>query len=101
MSTSGDEANSFNRALAARLTELRKQRSTSQSTLAAELGIDQGAVSRVESGNRRLTAAQTFAWLEALGIEPDSSADELSQLWREHGERPASFWNEKEDSDRV
>lgn len=76
------------------LTDLRTQRHASQGTVAAELGIDQAAVSRVESGQRRLTVADTFAWLEALGLTPEESAVRLSTLWQTHGGRPPGFWNE-------
>lgn len=84
----------FHRALATGLSELRTERQTSQGTLAMELGIDQAAVSRVESGYRRLTVAEAFAWLEALGLLPDESATYLRDLWQSYGGRPPGFWNE-------
>lgn len=84
----------FHRALATTLARLRAERQTSQGTLAAELGIDQAAVSRVESGHRRLTVAEAFAWLEALGFSADESAIQLRDLWQVYGGRPPGFWNE-------
>lgn len=84
----------FHRQVASRLGALRTARHTSQATLAAELGIDQAAVSRVESGQRRLTVGETFAWLEALGLTIDESLGELRGLWVAHGERPPGFWLE-------
>ncbi|TWH52643.1 putative transcriptional regulators [Rhodococcus rhodochrous J38] len=76
------------------LSELRNDRHASQGTLAGELGINQAAVSRVESGQRRLTVAEAFAWLEALGLDADESATRLRDLWQAHGGRPPGFWNE-------
>lgn len=76
------------------LADLRSKSHASQGTLAAELGIDQAAVSRVESGQRRLTVAEAFAWLEALGLTADESAVKLRDLWKAHGGRPPGFWNE-------
>lgn len=93
MSTTSGAESDFHRALAAKLAELRNQGHASQGTLARELGIDQAAVSRVESGRRRLTVAEAFAWLEALGLSVDESSDRLRDLWKTHGGRPPGFWN--------
>lgn len=79
------------------LAELRSESHASQGTLAAELGIDQAAVSRVESGKRRLTVSEAFAWLEALGLTADQSAARLRDLWKVHGGRPPGFWNGPND----
>lgn len=76
------------------VAEIRNNSRASQGTLAAELGIDQAAVSRVESGQRRLSVAETFAWLEALGLTAEESATRLRDLWQDHGGRPPGFWNE-------
>lgn len=94
MSSTTATGGDFHRALAQALAQLRTQRHTSQGTLAAELGIDQAAVSRVESAQRRLTVAEAFAWLEALGLDADESAVILRDLWRTHAGRPPGFWNE-------
>ncbi|KAM9861975.1 hypothetical protein ACI1US_02077 [Leucobacter sp. BZR 635] len=92
-STTGTESD-FHHALATMLAELRNSGHASQGTLAGELGIDQAAVSRVESGQRRLTVAEAFAWLEALGLSSEESAERLLELWKAHGGRPPGFWNE-------
>lgn len=84
----------FQLALSSMLSDLRLKSQASQGTLAAELGIDQAAVSRVESGQRRLAVAEVFAWLEALGLSAEESASLLSDLWKAHGKRPPSFWIE-------
>lgn len=84
----------FNQALAETLARLRRERHSSQGTLAAELNIDQAAVSRVESGRRHLSVAEAFAWLEALGHSPDESAKILHGLWLTHGRRPPGFWED-------
>lgn len=83
----------FHYALAATLTELRSRRGITQGTVAAELGIDQAAVSRVESGARRLTVGEAFAWLEALGLNSKESANKLSEIWAVYGSRPPGFWS--------
>lgn len=57
------------------ITALRKERSLSQTELAALLGVDQSTVSRLEMG--KLTAdARTLLALEAIAakIPPQSSA---------------------------
>jgi transcriptional regulator with XRE-family HTH domain len=84
----------FHRALASLLANARLEAHLSQGSLAAELGIDQAAVSRVESGQRRLSVGETFAWFEALGFTLNETTDSLSQLWRSHGGRPPGFWTE-------
>lgn len=97
MSSSFSGGADFHHALATLLANLRNERQTSQGTLAAELGVDQATVSRVESGHRRLTVGETFAWLEALGMETTSSASILRALWDAHGGRPPGFWAEHPD----
>lgn len=87
----------FQRALVARLAELRVANHTSQGTLAAELGLDQAAVSRVESGQRRLSVGETFAWFEALNLTASEAAEMLRELWLAHGSRPPGFWTDVHD----
>lgn len=92
MSTSFSGEDEFARALSARLTELRVDSKTSQVTIAGELGVDQGMISRVEAGRRRLGVGEAFAWLEALGLTAEQSSSELCTLWVIHGGRPPGFW---------
>lgn len=99
MSPSFSSESDFHRALASLLAELRTSAHTSQGTLAAELGVDQAAVSRVESGHRRLTVGETFAWFEALGMDADSTAQQLRDLWAKHGGRPPGFWQDSSDAE--
>jgi transcriptional regulator with XRE-family HTH domain len=87
----------FHRALAQLLCSLRADARISQGALAAELGIDQAAVSRAESGQRRLTVGETFAWFEALGMDIQSMAVQLGSLWTEFAERPPSLWTDPHD----
>ncbi|WP_090040370.1 helix-turn-helix transcriptional regulator [Leifsonia sp. CL147] len=94
MSSSFTAEGDFHRALANLLASSRLDAHLSQGSLAAELGIDQAAVSRVESGHRRLTVGETFAWFEALGFTIDDTSDTLAELWRTHGGRPPGFWTE-------
>jgi transcriptional regulator with XRE-family HTH domain len=49
---------------------LRRGASMDQSQVAAHLGIDQPAVSRIERGERRLNAWELYALAELLGVEP-------------------------------
>lgn len=96
MSPSFAAEGDFHRALTNALAQKRADAAVSQGTLAAELGIDQAAVSRVEANQRRLTAGETFAWLEALGLTAEESAALLQHLWEQHGSRPAGFWDESD-----
>lgn len=96
VSTSFNGEGDFSRALASRLTDLRIRSKASQVTLAGELKVDQGAVSRVESGQRRLSVGEAFAWLEALGLDAEDSAAELCSLWKTHGVRPPGFWRDRQ-----
>jgi transcriptional regulator with XRE-family HTH domain len=50
----------------------RKILGLSQKTVAAELGLDQSGLSRVESGLQDLTAPQWFVFCQLVGISPDS-----------------------------
>lgn len=55
----------------------------SQSALGAILGIDQGAVSRIESGQRNLTAKELLRLTDHFGVSSDSvlcHEDELVML---------------------
>lgn len=92
MSPSFAAEGDFHRALTSVLARMRIEAVMSQGALAAELDIDQAAVSRVEANQRRLTAGETFAWCEALGSTTQDTARLLQQLWEEHGSRPAGFW---------
>lgn len=94
MSYSYSREAEFQRALTDLLCTLRADAGVSQGALAAELGIDQAAISRVESGQRRLTVTETFAWFEALGLDLHGMCARLASLWAEHGERPGSLWAE-------
>ena len=82
----------FTRALAGLLRDIRIASGMSQEALAAELGLDQAAVSRVESGHRRLTVSDLLVWAEALGREPAELAQKAADLWSELAARPGSLW---------
>ncbi|MDV2978186.1 UNVERIFIED_CONTAM: helix-turn-helix transcriptional regulator [Actinomycetes bacterium ARC8] len=97
MSSLFSSEGAFNRALAEMLAALRSDINVSQGALAVELGIDQAMVSRVESGQRRLTVTEVFAWFDALGVEPEESAERLLGLWQSLGSRPRGFWEEHID----
>ena len=82
----------FTRALAALLRDIRVESGMSQEALAAELGLDQAAVSRVESGHRRLSVSDLFDWAEALGHGPRELAIRAADLWAELAAPPGSLW---------
>ncbi len=52
------------------VADLRRRAGLDQSQIAARLGIDQPAVSRIERGERRLNAWELYALAECLGVEP-------------------------------
>jgi transcriptional regulator with XRE-family HTH domain len=87
----------FARALAALLRDIRVESGISQEALAAELGLDQAAVSRVESGHRRLSVSDLFHWAEALGHDPRELAVRAADLWAELAAGPGSLWTSSED----
>ena len=82
----------FTRALAALLRDIRIESGMSQEALAAELGLDQAAVSRIESGHRRLSVSDLFDWADALGHDPRELATRAAGLWAELAAPPASLW---------
>lgn len=94
MSSSHSPEIGFHRALTQLLCELRIEAHLSQGALAAELGLDQAAVSRVESGQRRLTVWEIFSWFEALGLDVSLMSQKLASLWIEFAERPPSLWTD-------
>jgi transcriptional regulator with XRE-family HTH domain/Zn-dependent peptidase ImmA (M78 family) len=55
--------------LGRRLAGLRSRQGLTQQELARRLGLTQSAVSRIESGERRLSAAQLIRWAEVLGAD--------------------------------
>jgi transcriptional regulator with XRE-family HTH domain len=54
------------------LQATRKHLGMNQTALAPQLGLDQSALSRVESGKQMLTAHQWFTFCNIAGISPDS-----------------------------
>jgi transcriptional regulator with XRE-family HTH domain len=52
------------------VAELRRRAGLDQTAVAAHLGIDQAAVSRVERGERRLSAWELAALADLLQVEP-------------------------------
>ena len=71
---------------------LREDAGLSQTGLAAELGVDQSLVSRVEAGSRQLTIGQAMYWLQGLGLDCESAGGLVARLWRDNGARPDSYW---------
>jgi transcriptional regulator with XRE-family HTH domain len=71
------------RRIASMLATLRKERGISQQALALELGRDQTVISRIESGQRRVTVPELFEWADALGVPFHRVAEELEAISRE------------------
>ena len=93
MSSSLYRSNKLNAALCDSLKPYRWRSGLSQSALAAELGVDQALVSRVESGERKLSFGELMVWLEALGMNEKEMLTFIGTLWSEHGSRAESLWN--------
>ena len=87
--------------LAVRVRELREERSLSQKALAEAAGFDTSTMSRIESGERGLSAGDVVALASALGVEvgvllrvdepavalrANCSADEVHESLREFRE---------------
>ncbi|MGO3060026.1 helix-turn-helix domain-containing protein [Corynebacterium casei] len=82
----------FRRALVIQLTQLRQQSGMSQTAIAAELGIDQSVVSRIEAGTRELGIEEVFAWGEALALRPEETSRLLAETWTTHAARRKGYW---------
>lgn len=79
------------RRLGARISRARTDAGWSGQALAAAVGIGQPALSKMETGRTKVTAAVLARIVEALGIE-QAEADALDAL-RRHSERPG-WWQD-------
>lgn len=52
------------------VAELRRRRNLGQAEVAGQLGIDQPAMSRIERGQRNLSAKELYALADLLGVDP-------------------------------
>jgi transcriptional regulator with XRE-family HTH domain len=88
--------------LGRRLAELRDTADVSTRQLAEALGIQQSAVSRIESGERKLTIGEMIAACEFLGAPVDSLLREnaTTVAWRSDGD-PAQVEAAKREMRRV
>lgn len=84
----------FNTEFAAFIRRRRNELGISQLVMAQELGVDQAAVSRSESGDRSLGLGEALLWLETLGMHESEILAEVMKLWAEFGSRSDSFWGE-------
>lgn len=67
--------------LVARLQALRQMHNFSQDEIAQQIGLKgRSQVSRVENGQRRLTAAEAFAWAEACDVRLDLISKEEAEV---------------------
>ena len=56
--------------MGAAVAELRRRAGFDQADVAERLGVDQPAISRIERGERRLSAWELYALADLLGVEP-------------------------------
>lgn len=84
-------------ALAERLRSRRLELRLSQVSLAAELGVDQSFVSRVELGERSLTFGQALKWLNFLYPNEEELISILQSLGPSHVLYGQSFWDLEEN----
>lgn len=66
--------------LGERLAELRNAAEVTQEDVAAVMGIARAGVSKIEHGQRRLTAIELFDYIRALDLASDGIYQELDQL---------------------
>lgn len=72
----------------ARIAELREARSIPQRRLAEAIGIDQSALSRIESGSRGLAVEELVGIAEFLNVDTDTvirSTADAAPLFRNEG----------------
>lgn len=82
------------RRLGARLSRYRTGRGLSGTALAAELGIGQPQLSRIETGRTKITAVTLARLVEALHI-PEADAEKLEELRRRSAE--PGWWQDYGD----
>lgn len=81
------------RELGRRLQHVRKSASLRSVDLAADLGISQGQLSRIENGQRRASADLVRAWLECAGEAPDVIEDLVAQV--DVADREITDWKKR------
>src|SRR5262245_29153901 len=82
------------RRLGARLSRYRNERGLSGTALAAELGMGQPQLSRMETGRAKITAATLARLVETLRI-PAEDAEKLDELRRRSAE--PGWWQDYGD----
>src|SRR5438552_1193699 len=88
---SSTRTDALERRIAELAAQLRDRREISQTTLAEELGREQSFVSKIENGQRRMTAAELLRWADALGASFTELSRELRSVWEEHV-KTESIW---------
>jgi transcriptional regulator with XRE-family HTH domain len=81
--TAGDDP-ALDGEVAALLAAMREECGVSQEALAMELGHDQSYVSRLETGQRRVTVADLLHFTAGLGVPFQRLASELETIWVRH-----------------
>ena len=86
------ELANFDIELGRHLQQLRVNAGLSQVSLAAELGVDQTIISKVEGGHRRLSVSELLSWSEALGVSANVLTERVFELWQNTAARPGTLW---------
>lgn len=86
------ESRSYDEVLASLLTRRRKDLGFSQAALAAELGMDQATVSKIECGHRRLSFGESISWMKVLGLNLEETKAVIEVAWEEIGDELESLW---------
>lgn len=80
----------FNEAVGVFLKNRRESHNLSQSDVASSMDIGPTTISRLESGQTRITVEQFMSYLDVLGFSMESSAKELQDIYE--STRQKSLW---------
>ncbi|MFD8079518.1 helix-turn-helix transcriptional regulator [Streptomyces sp. NPDC059718] len=82
----------YRRQLAAKLKELREQADLTMAEVAAAIEINQGSLSRIESGDRGTTPVLVKAMLECYGVSDSATRDDVLDLVRADQAQRQQWW---------
>ncbi|MFG3253109.1 helix-turn-helix transcriptional regulator [Streptomyces sp. NPDC048172] len=82
----------YRRQLSARLKELREDAELTMADVAQALEINQGSLSRIESGDRGTTPVLVKAMLDCYGVEDASERDDILDLVRADQAQRQQWW---------
>ncbi|MET9881276.1 helix-turn-helix transcriptional regulator [Actinacidiphila glaucinigra] len=82
----------YRRQLAAKLKELREQADLTMAEVAATIEINQGSLSRIESGDRGTTPVLVKAMLQCYGVSDLATRDDVLDLVRADQAQRQQWW---------